>query len=99
MEAVRQIIESNLLDGVISLPKGFYNRKVEVIVFLNEEKPVLPSLTIEDIDDMLIGSITESMVGALPFSEKTLEDYRIERFSLIKVRTPDEFVNQIARKK
>jgi len=34
MEAVRQIIDSNLLNGVMPLPKYFQNKKVEIIVFL-----------------------------------------------------------------
>ena len=79
MEAVRQVIDSQLLNGVISLPKGFWNKKVEVIVFLNEEKPVLPSLTLGDIDNMLEGSVTESLIGILPHSDMSLEDYRSER--------------------
>jgi len=54
MEAVRQIIDSNLLNGVVSLPRGFQNKKVEVIVMLKEEKAALPSLAMSDIDAMLI---------------------------------------------
>lgn len=81
MEAVRQIINSDLLTGVISLPKGFQNKKVEVIVFLKEEKTILPSLTKNDIDVMLKGSVTESLIGVLPESDMTLEDYRAERLS------------------
>jgi len=42
MEVVKQIINSKLLDGVIPLPKNFQNKKVEIIVFLQEEKTILP---------------------------------------------------------
>lgn len=84
MEAIRQIIDSNLLNGVISLPKDFQNKKVEVIVLLTEEKfglPQLTQLTMEDIDEMLKGSVTESLIGILPNSNKTLEEYQAERLS------------------
>ena len=76
MEVVRQIIDSNSLIGVMPLPKYFQNKKVEVIVFLKEEQINLPSLTESDIDKMLKDSITESLIGALPNSGKSLEDYR-----------------------
>ena len=79
MEAVRQVINSNLLDGVITLPKGFQNKNVEVIVFLNEKKSVMPALTKDSIDALLKGSVTESLIGALPHSKKSLDDYRSER--------------------
>ena len=79
MEAVRQIIDSNLLNGVISLPKDFQNKSVEIFVFLKEEKAELPSLTKGDIDAMLKGSVTESLIGVLPRSGKDIEDYRAER--------------------
>ena len=81
MEAVRQIIDSNLLNGVVSLPRGFQNKKVEVIVMLKEEKAALPSLAMSDIDAMLKGSISESLTGAIPQSGKTLDEYRAERLA------------------
>ena len=79
MEAVKQIIDSKLLNGVISLPKNFQNKEVEIIVFLKEEQTVMPKLTMNDIDEMLKGSITESLIGSVPQSNMTLEDYRAER--------------------
>ena len=81
MEALRQIIDSDLLEGVDSLPKSFQNKQVEIIVFVKEDKGTLPSFTEHDIDSMLIGSITESLIGAIPQSNKTLDDYRSERLS------------------
>ena len=81
MEAVRQVIDSKLLSGIIPLPKRFENKKVEVIISLNEEKSILPSLTMKDIDAMLKGSITESLTGVIPQSGKTLDDYRAERLA------------------
>ena len=79
--AIRQVIDSSLLDGVVSLPKKFQNRKVQIIVFLEEETKALPSLTERDLEAMLEGSVTESLIGALPRSKTTLEDYRAERLA------------------
>ena len=79
METVRQIIDSKLLDGVISLPENFQNEKVEVIVFLKREKTSIPRLTMNEIDKMLEGSVTEALIGAVPQNNITLEDCREER--------------------
>ena len=81
VEAVRQVIDSSLLDGVILLPKGFQNKSVEVIVFLKEEKTVLPPLKKGDIDKLLKGSVTESLIGALSHSDMSINDYRSERLA------------------
>ena len=79
MEAIRQVIDSNLLSGVIPLPKAFQNKNVEVIVFLKKEKAALPPLKKEEIDMLLKGSVTESLIGALTHSGKAIEEYRSER--------------------
>jgi hypothetical protein len=79
MEAVKQIISSELLNGVIKLPRIMQNKKVEVIVMLADEKRELPSLTKDRIDAMIEGSVTESLIGVLPCLSVPLEDYRIER--------------------
>ena len=81
MEAVRKIIDSSLLSGVISLPRDFQNKKVELIVFLTDEKTALPPLSRDDIGAMLKGSITESLIGALPGSDMSIEGYRAERLN------------------
>jgi len=82
MEAVRQIIDSQLLDGIISLPKIFHDKKVEIFVFLAESKKEIPHFTVEALDSMLEGSETQSLIGVLSSAETpdaTLEDYRAER--------------------
>ena len=83
MEVIKQIIDSNLLSSVISLPKSFQNKKVEVIVSLTEEKTILPKLTMKEIDEILKGSITESLIGSVPQSNMSLDDYRAERLKKI----------------
>jgi hypothetical protein len=79
MEAVKQTIDSKLLSGVISLPKNFQNKKVEIIVFLNENEITMPKLAMSEINKMLKGSVTESLIGSVPQSGMVLEDYRAER--------------------
>ncbi|MDR3011717.1 MAG: hypothetical protein LBU70_00685 [Chitinispirillales bacterium] len=82
MEAIRQVIDSDSLRGIVSLPSFFQNKKVEIIVFLKEEKVELPPLLSKhDIDALLKDSITESLIGVLPHSNRTLEDYRTERLN------------------
>ena len=61
------------------MPKNFQNKKVEIIVFLNEEKTALPKLKMNEIDELLKNSVTESLIGFVPQSKMTLEDYRAER--------------------
>ncbi|MDR1703651.1 MAG: hypothetical protein LBS19_03060 [Clostridiales bacterium] len=79
MEAVRQVIDSSLLDGIISLPRDFQNTQVEIFVFKAKEEPSLPQFTISEIDAMLKGSLTESIVGVIPDDGTALEEYRTER--------------------
>ena len=81
MNAVRQIINSEALDGVISLPKLFKNKKVGIIVSLVEDENTIPKLSIEDIDTLLIGSLSESLIGSVPYSSTSLNEYRAERLS------------------
>ena len=81
MEAVTQVVDSKLLSGIITLPKRFLNKKVEVVVTLNEEKTDIPKLTISDIDKMIKGTITEALIGIIPQSNMSLSDYRAERLA------------------
>ena len=81
MEVVTQVIDSTLLSGIISLPKRFQNKRVEVVISIKDEEKTLPPLTMSDIDAMVKGSITESLTGAIPQSGKTLDDYHAERLA------------------
>ena len=81
MESVRQTIDANLLKSVIPLPNNFQNKELEVIIFLKEERAVLPPPAKTDIDAMLKGSVAESLIGVLPASDMTLQDYRFERLN------------------
>lgn len=81
MEAVRKTIDGNVLNRVLPLPKSFRNRKVEVIVFPVSAPSVATKMTRAGMDEMMKGSVTESLIGIVPDSGRSLEDYREERLS------------------
>jgi hypothetical protein len=79
MEAVRKIVDGRCLGGFVALPKSFLDRKVEILVVPVREKKVRPRLTMQMIDDMLPGSVTESLIGALPIEGVSLDAMHEER--------------------
>ncbi|MCL1808141.1 MAG: hypothetical protein FWG42_00055 [Clostridiales bacterium] len=79
MEAIRQIVDGRLLSGIITLPRYYQNTKVEIIIVPMKVATEKLSLSRNDIDSMLMGTITETLIGAVPDHGKTLEDYRMER--------------------
>jgi len=81
MEAVRQVVDSSLLKDVLTLPHGFQNKKVEVIVLLQEEARALPTFSDLDMTALMKGSVTERLIGMIPKTDKTLYDYRSERLA------------------
>ena len=79
MEFVRQIMEGSELANVIPLPLSLRSGKVEVIVLpITEKAPPLKYIS-QNIDEMLEGSITQSLISALPVSDISLEEIREER--------------------
>jgi hypothetical protein len=81
MEAVRRIVEGSQLSNVIPLPHYFRNRKLEIIVIPAEDSTDSPLPSRNEIDAMLEGSLTQTLIGSVPNTERTLEDYRAERLS------------------
>ena len=79
MEFVRQIMEGSELANVIPLPTSLQSGKVEIIVLPIEEKAPPPKISGKTIDEMLEDSITQSLVGAIPVSDMSLEEIRQER--------------------
>ena len=79
MEAVRRIVDGQLLTNIIPLPPYFRDMKLEIIVMPANEAAQRPSLTRDEVDALLGGSIAESLVGVIPDSGRTLKDYRNER--------------------
>jgi len=79
MEAVRRVIDGHLLTDIVPLPHYFFNRKLEMIIMPTEEVSETPLFTKSEIDDILNGSVAESLIGTVPDSGKTLEEHRAER--------------------
>jgi hypothetical protein len=79
MEALRKIIDSKALETLFPLPKSFLNKDIEIILLPVNKKEEKPRVTKQMIDKMLPGSITQSLIGAIPFSNISLEDIRSER--------------------
>lgn len=73
MEVVRKIIDARKLMSIIPLPETMRNRRLEVIVLPAEEK------TLEHSKNNNIEDIVDSLVGIIPDTGKSLEDYRAER--------------------
>lgn len=59
--------------SVMTLPEKFRNRKLEVIILPAEESEKVSKKT-ADIDQAL-----QSLVGAIPYTDMTLEELREER--------------------
>jgi hypothetical protein len=77
----RQIVSADALSDVITMPPIFRNKRVEVIIREVPEAVSAPTIDIADIGRMMSGSITQSLIGIVPNSGKTLDDYRAERLS------------------
>ena len=73
MEVVRKIVDARKLMSIIPLPETMRNRRLEVIVLPAEEK------TLEHSKNNNIEDIVDSLVGIIPDTGKSLEDYRAER--------------------
>jgi hypothetical protein len=83
MEALRKIIDSKALETLFPLPKAFRDKDIEIIILpVNKavgKKEGKLHVTRQMIDEMLPGSITQSLIGAIPFSDISLENIRSER--------------------
>jgi hypothetical protein len=79
MEALRKIIDSKALETLFPLPKSFQNKDIEIIILPVNKKAGKPHVTRQMLDEMLPGSITQSLIGTIPFSNITIEDIRLER--------------------
>ncbi len=70
MEAIRKYIDANSLMAVMALPETFKNRKLEVLVFPMEE---------QESEKTDIESVVQSLIGAIPTTDMSLEEMREER--------------------
>jgi len=71
MEAIRQIVDGQLLSGIITLPHYFQNRKVEIIVMPVEEKKAdkphlefIGTMTQESFDEISTALLDTQRVDA-----------------------------------
>jgi hypothetical protein len=77
----RQIMNADALSSVIPVPQTFRNKRVEVIIREIPDTVSAPSVDMRNLWRLMDGSITQSLVGIVPNSGKTLDDYRMERLS------------------
>jgi hypothetical protein len=52
---------------------------VEIIVLPIVDEKSRPKLTRKMIDEMLVGSITQSLIGTIPCTDMSLDEIRSER--------------------
>lgn len=73
MEVVRKIVDAEKLVSVMTLPKTFRNRRLEVLVL-----PIEETVETEQRQEE-INKIVDSLVGIIPDSGMDMNDYRAER--------------------
>lgn len=73
MEVIRKYMDADRLMTVMKLPEKFRNRKLEVIILPAEEQEK-ESKKAADIERAL-----QSLVGAIPYTDMSLEQLREER--------------------
>jgi len=76
MEFIREIIDSNMLDQVLTLPPSLQDRKVEILVFPVQDREKKINIDNEKLHDLMEGSITQSLIGAVPHPDITLNEIR-----------------------
>ena len=79
VEFVREIVDSSVLDQVITLPRSFHDRKVEILIFPVQEQGKKMTLDKSKINDLMEGSITQSLIGAVPHPDITPDEIRSMR--------------------
>ena len=77
----KQIVSADALSDVIAMPKKFRNKRVEIIIREAPDDASAPKIDMAKIEYMMEGSITQSLIGIVSASGKTLDDYRAERLS------------------
>jgi hypothetical protein len=74
-------MSADALSSVMTMPQTFKNKRVEVIIREAPEDVPAPRIDMANIEYMMDGSITQSLIGIVPNSGRTLDDYRAERLS------------------
>ncbi|MBD5463400.1 MAG: hypothetical protein HDR24_10150 [Lachnospiraceae bacterium] len=73
MEVLRKYIDADSLMTIMKLPETFKNRKLEVIILPAEEQQKTFKRT-SDIEQAI-----QSLIGAIPYTDMSLEELREER--------------------
>ena len=76
MDFIREVIDSSVLEHVLTLPRSFQDRKVEILVFPVHEQEKKTSIDQRKINDLMEGSVTQSLIGAIPHPDITLDEIR-----------------------
>jgi hypothetical protein len=76
MEYLREIVDSSVLDHVLTLPRSFHDRKVEILVFPIQDKEKKVNINQTKINELMKGSVTQSLIGAVPHPDITLDEIR-----------------------
>lgn len=74
MEFVRKYIDANSLMTIMTLPEALRNRRLEIIILPAEDVHSEKAKGVSDLEE-----IVNSLVGAIPNNEMSLEDFREER--------------------
>jgi Mrp family chromosome partitioning ATPase len=68
-----------LFDNIIHLLRFLQRRKVEVIILQTTDEQTKLSATATEIDNMLKGSISRSLLGVIENKDMTIDEIRAER--------------------
>jgi hypothetical protein len=67
------------LETLFPLSESFQDKDIEIIILPVNKKKGKPYITRQMVDEMLPGSITQSLIGTIPLSDISLGDIRLER--------------------
>ena len=76
MEVVRRFLDADILKSIIALPDSFHNRRLEVIVMPAEQD-------VSAKESVNVDEVVNSLLGAIPYTDMTLDELREERLGAI----------------
>jgi len=76
MEYVREIVDSSVLDHALTLPRSFHDRKVEIMLFPVPDNEKTININQQKINELMEGSVTQSLIGSVPHPDISLEEIR-----------------------
>ena len=85
----KQIIDADVLSSFVTLPPNLKNKKVEMIIREIHEKKELPKISLREFNEMMDGSITQSLRGILSNTDKNITSDEIRTRRLEKYERAD----------